>query len=328
MENKSHAFAAGLFTIVLSLVIVATIFWFRRDTTVRVPYDVVTTGAVTGLAANAAVRYRGMPVGRVQRIAFDPARPDDIVIRILVDQATPVTHATEASLGLQGVTGMAFLQLDDRGGPARAGDGGANDEDRRPLVTSMQQVAVIPMHAGMFEELQHRGEALLGQMEVLTASLGKLTDADARRQYLATAASIQHAADGIGQLAQRAAPAVDRLPQTLAQLDRTLASTNRLVTDLNRPDGPLLGNLNRIGRVAEHAGTTLDEMSARVGYETLPRVDALADDVRTASRSIARVADTVGDHPRSLLFGAPAAAPGPGEPGFAWPAAGTERESK
>ncbi|MGI4860125.1 MAG: MlaD family protein [Janthinobacterium lividum] len=327
MENKSHAFAAGLFTIVLSLVIVATIFWFRRDTTVRVPYDVVTTGAVTGLAANAAVRYRGMPVGRVQRIAFDPVRPGDIVIRILVDQATPVTHATEASLGLQGVTGMAFLQLDERGGSDRTHPG-ASDDDRRPLVTSARQVAVIPMHAGMFEELQHRGEALLGQMEVLTASLGKLTDAAARRQYLATAASIQHAADGIGQLAQRAAPAVDRLPQTLAQLDQTLASTNRLVATLNRPDGPLLGNLNRIGQVAEHASTTLDEMSARVGYETLPRVNALADDVRTASRSIARVADTVNDHPRSLLFGAPAAAPGPGEPGFAWPAASTERESK
>ncbi|MCY0389084.1 MlaD family protein [Robbsia sp. Bb-Pol-6] len=323
MENKSHAFAAGLFTIVLSLVIVATIFWFRRDTTVRVPYDVVTTGAVTGLAANAAVRYRGMPVGRVQRIAFDPARPGDIVIRILVDQATPITHATEASLGLQGVTGMAFLQLDERGGHARPGD-----DDRRPLATSARQVAVIPMHAGVFEQLQHRGEALLGQMEALTASLGKLTDADARRQYLATAASIQHAADGIGQLARRAGPAVDRLPRTLAQLDQTLASTNRLVANLNRPDGPLIGNLNRIGRVAEHASATLDDMSARVAYETLPRVDALADDVRTASRSIARVADTVGDHPRSLLFGAPAAAPGPGEPGFAWPAAGTERESK
>lgn len=310
MENKSHAFAAGLFTIVLGVVIVAALLWFRRDTTVRVPYDVVTNGSVTGLASGASVRYRGLPIGRVMRIAFDQKHPGDIVIRIQVNQNAPITHSTEASLGLQGVTGMAFLQLEEHG------------TDSRPLATSDDAVAVIPMRAGLLEQLQHRGEALLSQIEVLTSRLDKFADDDSRRQLLATASSIQHAADGINTLAQRASPVVAQLPQTLSQLNRTLASTNRLVGTLNDPNGPLILNLNRIGTAASQAGEAMTEISARVSYDTLPRVNGMADDVRAATRSVTRAADLVSDHPTSFLFGAPAPAPGPGEAGFIWPASG------
>jgi phospholipid/cholesterol/gamma-HCH transport system substrate-binding protein len=308
MENKSHAFAAGLFAIVLTLAIVATVMWFRRDTTVRVPYDVVTHGSVTGLGVNAPVRYRGLPVGRVSTLGFDPAKPEDIVVRILVNETTPITRSTEASMGLQGVTGTAFLQLDEHG------------NDRTRLVTSDDHVARIPMRAGMLEQLQHRGDALIGQIESLTASLQRFTDDDSRKQFLATANSIQRAADGVNALTARAGPAVDQLPHTLQELDRTLASTNQLVSNLNRPDGPFIGTLNRIGSVADRASATLDDVATRVSYDTLPRVNALSDDVRTATRSVTRAADTISQHPRSLLFGAPSAPPGPGEPGFSWPA--------
>jgi len=308
MENKSHAFATGLFTIILGLVIVAALMWFRRDTTVRVPYDVVTTGAVTGLAPNAAVRYRGLSVGRVAAIGFDDKHAGDIVIRILVNQNAPITHSTEASLGLQGVTGMAFLQLDEHG------------TDERPLATSTDHVARIIMRPGLLEQLQHRGEALMARLDTLTESLNRFADDDSRKQFLATANSIQHAADSISQLAAHATPVVDGLPETMHQLNSTLATTQQLVSNLNRPDGPLLGNLNRIGAAADRTSAALAEISGRVNYDTLPRVDALADDVRAATRSITRAANVVGQHPRSLLFGAPASAPGPGEPGFVWPA--------
>jgi phospholipid/cholesterol/gamma-HCH transport system substrate-binding protein len=308
MENKSHAFAAGLFTILLTCAIVATILWFRRDTTVRVPYDVVTQGSVTGLSANAPVRYRGLPVGRVAKLGFDPDHPENILIRIVVDQSTPITQSTEASLGLQGVTGGAFLQLSEHG------------TDKTPLATSDDHVARIQMRPGLIEQFQQRGDALLSQIQALTSSLQNFAGDDTRRQLMATLGSLQHAADGIDTLAKQAGPVVSQIPGTLQQLDRTLASTNQLVANLNRPDGPMTTNLNRIGEAAERMSTTLNEMSARVSYDTLPRVNALAEDVRTATRSLTRAADTVSDHPRSLLFGAPAAEPGPGEPGFAWPA--------
>jgi phospholipid/cholesterol/gamma-HCH transport system substrate-binding protein len=87
-------------------------------------------------------------------------------------------------------------------------------------------------------------------------------------------------------------------------------------------------NMNKAGDAAERAGRvmnevneSLQEMAARVGYETLPRVNSLADDVGSAARSVDRAAETFNRNPRSVLFGAPQPAPGPGEPGFQWPSA-------
>lgn len=75
MENKSHAFWAGLFTIALTLVIAGAVFWFNVDRTVRIPYDLIARTNVTGLFPDAAVRFRGLDVGKVQSIGFDRTHP-------------------------------------------------------------------------------------------------------------------------------------------------------------------------------------------------------------------------------------------------------------
>src|SRR5215469_8382578 len=115
MENKAHAFWAGAFTLGLLAVIALTVFFFSASHAVRVPYDLISRSSVTGLYPDAAVRYRGLDVGKVQSIMFDPKHPGQIRIRVLVDQRAPMTRSTFGTLALQGVTGIAFVQLDDNG---------------------------------------------------------------------------------------------------------------------------------------------------------------------------------------------------------------------
>jgi phospholipid/cholesterol/gamma-HCH transport system substrate-binding protein len=316
MENKSHAFWAGLFTVALVLAIAAAAFLFNVDRSVRVPYDLIARTNVTGLYPDAAVRFRGLDVGKVQSLKFDPSHSGQIVIRILVDKRAPITHSTFGTLALQGVTGIAFVQLDDTG------------KDQTPLASSDKQVAQMPLHPGLFDQLQKRGDVLLRELERVAADVDDLLSPDMRQQLLATAASLQQAADGVTSLSRQMAPAAGKLPGTVDQLNATLASTNQLITSLNKTNGPLETNLNKVGTAAQQAGdaltemnASLQEMSSRVGYDTLPKVNSLADDVRTAVRSVDRAADTFSDSPRSILFGAPQQAPGPGEAGFSWPAA-------
>ncbi|CAB3678184.1 hypothetical protein R8871_02393 [Paraburkholderia graminis C4D1M] len=315
MENKSHAFWAGLFTIVLLGAIATAAFLFNVDRAVRVPYDLIARTNVTGLFTDAAVRYRGLDVGKVQSIKFDRAHPGQIVIRILVDTHAPITHSTFGSLGFQGVTGIAFIQLDDTG------------RDPSPLASSPKQVAQLPMRPGLLDQLQQRGDVLLKKLEKVTDDVDNLLSQEMVDQLHGTAASIQKAADGVATLTQQMAPAAGKLPATIDKLDRTLVSTNQLITSLNRTDGPFEMNLNKVGTAAQQAGDaltqmngSLQELSARVGYDTLPRVNSLAEDVRSAARSVDRAADTFSTSPRSVFFGAPTAAPGPGEAGFTWPA--------
>ncbi|WP_153101516.1 MlaD family protein [Paraburkholderia hayleyella] len=322
MENKAHAFWAGLFTVALLVAIGLAAFLFNVDRSVRVPYDLIARTNVTGLSVDAAVRYRGLGVGKVQSIRFDREHPGQIVIRIMVDKNTPITQSTFGTLGFQGVTGIAFVQLDDTG------------HDSAPLLSSGQTVAQLPLHPGLFDQLQKRGDVLLSKLEKVAGDVDRLLSDDSQRQLLSTMASLQHAADGVATLTQQMAPAAGKLPATLNQLNQTLASTGQFMSGLNRPDGPFTVNLNKVGTAAEQAGvaltsmdSALQDLSGRVGYETLPRFNGMAQDVRAAARSLNHAADTFSANPNSVLFGAPRAIPGPGEPGFTWPAGAPERPS-
>jgi phospholipid/cholesterol/gamma-HCH transport system substrate-binding protein len=318
MENKSHAFWAGLFAIGLTLAIGFAVFWFNLDRAVRVPYDLISRSAVTGLTTDAAVRYRGLDVGKVQTIRFDRTHPGQIIIRILVDKNAPITHSTFGSLALQGVTGLAFVQLDDTGA------------DLTPMRSSAKHVAQLPMRPGLFEQLQERGGVLLNELESVATRANSTLSPEMQAQLMASMASIQHAADAVTQLAHDTGPAAKALPGTLAQLKQTLASANVLFTSLNAPHGPLYSNLDKLGLAAERAGlavsqmdASLESMSTRLEYETMPRANALSEDVGAAARSINQAAAVFSTSPNSVLFGVGPAAPGPGEAGFTWPAAAT-----
>ncbi|WP_322051126.1 MlaD family protein [Paraburkholderia bannensis] len=319
MENKPHAFWAGLFTIGLLAAIALAVFFFSADHKVRVPYDLISHSSVTGLYPDAAVRYRGIDVGKVQSIQFDAKHPGQIRIRVLIDQKAPMTRSTFGTLALQGVTGIAFVQLDD------------NNLDLSPLPTSDKQVAEIPLRPGLLDQLQRRGDALLRKLDSIASDVDQMLSEDNRKQIMNTVATMQQAASSVNVLAQQLQPTTQRLPGAVEDLQKTLKSTNQLITMVNRPDGPFQMNLNKAGTAAQQAGQALtsmnesiQELSARVGYDTLPRVDSLTDDVRSAMRSVDRAAGTFTTSPRSLLFGgAPLPEPGPGEPGFSWPAGTT-----
>jgi phospholipid/cholesterol/gamma-HCH transport system substrate-binding protein len=318
MENKSHAFWAGLFTIGLAIAIALTVFWFNIDRSVRIPYDLIARTNVTGLYIDAAVRYRGLDVGKVQSIHFDRQHPGQIVIRILVDKSAPITRSTYGSLGFQGVTGIAFVQLEDNG------------RDLSPFPSTSKEVAQIPMRPGLLDQLQERGDVLMRELESVAQHADNMMSDDMREQLKAALASLQGAADSVAVLAKAAAPIASKLPGTLDQLDSTLASTNALISQVNGQNGPLVTNLNKIGAAADRAGAALStmdaalqDMAARVNDETLPRVDALTTEIGGAARSVDRAADLFSTSPKSVLFGVPAPAPGPGEAGYAWPKADT-----
>lgn len=284
MENNAHAFWAGLFTIVLLCAGVAAVVWFNLDATVRVPYELVTRHHVTGLSPDAAVRYRGLDVGKVQTIHFDPAHPGVIVIRILVAADAPMTKSTYGSLSFQGVTGLAFIQLDDTG------------RDPAPLHSSVQAVAQLPLRPSILEQFQQRGDALLAQMETVVTNVNALLSEDMRKQVAATVGSVQQAAGNIEILSKQLSPATAQLPETMRRLDHALLSVDNL-------------------------SQTFTNLGERVRDDTLPGVDRLAARVGDTSRTLQNVAADLGRHPRRILFGSPGLPPGPGEPGFVWPQA-------
>ncbi|MBR6976371.1 MAG: MCE family protein, partial [Ottowia sp.] len=135
MESKSHALAAGAFVLVVFGLLIALAAWLMRDDADTVEYEMATFDAVTGLQEQASVRYKGVTVGKVTDITF--SQEGEVLVRLAISPDTPITKSTYATLNLQGVTGLSFVQLND------------HEEDRTPLAAGPNGVPRIPLHPGL-----------------------------------------------------------------------------------------------------------------------------------------------------------------------------------
>ena len=110
MENKAHAIAAGLFALLLGLALAASVAWFQGDRTERTHYTVVSRSGVPGLNLKAPVKLRGVEVGYVDSIAFDPQDPRQILVGIAVDAAAPVGWSGGPSSGTCGLFSSGLVR--------------------------------------------------------------------------------------------------------------------------------------------------------------------------------------------------------------------------
>ncbi|MDY7508322.1 MlaD family protein [Ralstonia wenshanensis] len=316
MENKAHAFLAGLFTIGLVIFIGLAVMWFNRDQTVRVPYDVVTRSTVNGLNPQASVKYRGLDVGKVDSIRFDDKVPGQIVVRVLVDKDAPITTTTYGRLAYQGVTGLAYVQLDDRGF-----DNSQHVPSPVRLATSQKDPARIRMEAGFLDELDKRGDQMLSKLDQTLNSLSIMFDDEHRQQVTASLQSFQKTMDAYSTLAQQAEPTMRRLPKIADNLDSTLVATRKLTQSLSDPKGPLMTTLSGAGTDLTAATQSMQSAANVLTYETLPQLNGFAREARQAVRGFDHAVTDFNARPQSVLFGPAPGVPGPGETGFTAPAA-------
>lgn len=314
MENKSHALMAGLFTITLLAATVLLALWFNQDRVDRVPYEMATRLSIPGLNPQAAVRYRGLDVGKVDDIRFNPQVPGEILVQISVNPDTPITQSTYGTLGYQGVTGIAFMQLDDDGSkPVR-------------LPSDKNHLARIEIRPSLLDKIQTRSAAILEHMEQVTERFNILLAPANQKSMIAAFDNVSKTAQEFESIPKQLNPTLDRLPAMTAQMEQALASVstvsqratvfadnlNVLTSKLQAPDGAL----TKITSSAEQLST----LAGNVEQDALPRVNLLTSEARSSVRALNRTLDKFNQQPQSILFGAPDPSPGPGEAGFIAPA--------
>lgn len=305
MENRSHALLAGLFTLLLGLAALASIWWFGGRHEATKEYTVVTRQNVTGLSLQGQVRYRGIRVGKVQSIELDPQDVRNILVRINVDRAVPVTRGTTAKLGYQGITGIAHILLEDRGA------------DATPLVGGEGESPRIAMQSSLIEELSDAGTATLRQARDLLTSANQVLDAE-NRQHLTNILANLDATTGntnaaTRQLRQLLAPENVRLLQaTLARAEQAAGEAAPALVEARRL-------LVRLQSVSEKLDQLIGDPSPGGVGALAPRLNELGSELSASSRQLNRVLQMLEESPQSLIFGVPQAAPGPGEAGFVPP---------
>lgn len=309
MENRAYALITGIFTILLSVAIVLSFIWFRGDNKIFSKYLVVSKFPVNGLNRQAPVRFRGVEIGKVDDISIDRQDTQNILVRVSIDESVPITHGTFAQIGYQGLTGIAYIVLDDDG------------SNTQPLRTDDGNLARLEVRGNVFDDLAQSSKALLQQASDLLDRLNKVAS-DGNQTRIENAlvnlekasAELQPALQAIPQLTEQAKKFLGEdnqksLHNSLANLEKATGSVAPIVDDSRK----VLANIHQLSAKLDKLST---ELSRDITESTLPSVNQLVDQLGQDSQDFHRLVQQLEREPQSLVFGRKPPQPGPGEPGF------------
>ena len=318
MENKAHAFAAGAFVLVVTALLALLAVWLTRDNTQRDLYEMSTSETISGLQPQAPVRFRGVPVGKVELIGFDEKVKGNVLVRVSIDRSAPVTKSAYATVASQGVTGLGFIQLDDEG------------ESAERLVPNDDDPPRIPIKPGGIDKLLKQSEVIFNQVEQASAKLNQLLGEDTQKRVAIALDNVSQAASGVNQLTTSMSTILNaQLGPNRVNFPAFVKNADATVTSLRRTSEQANASVAEIGNAARRLnekGGAIDKLteggaSLSAGVQTfsaatLPKVGEVADETARTMRQLRSTVSAVDDNPQSLIFGNGPVMPGPGEAGF------------
>ncbi len=153
MERDAKYATLAVFALACILAAVAFVWWYsgRGDRRDFVNYEIYFQGTVSGLSKGSPVRYLGVDVGRVTALNIDKLDAGRVKVIAEIDSTAPISGATLAKLGLLGLTGLLYIDLQQD--PEIPANRPLQDGARHP---------VIPSRKGTIEASAERLPEILG----------------------------------------------------------------------------------------------------------------------------------------------------------------------
>jgi phospholipid/cholesterol/gamma-HCH transport system substrate-binding protein len=305
MENRAYALMVGLFVICLGTAAVIALWWVSGGGQDMRKYMIVSDRSVTGLNSQAAVRYRGVRVGKVIDVDLQDSR--EVFITIRIESDVPITRATRAKIGTQGLTGMGFIQLDDDGSDASP-----------PLAGFKGGPPIIPMHQGLMDQATEGAQEIITRLRKTSERMEQVLSAENVTRINATLKNLAASSANLERaLNQTAGLAADMRRFSSPENAERLAQTLEQIQGMSKQLSPAVDEFRKAVARVEAAGSRIDRLGGDVQSaltaDTLPRFNQLVLDLQTNSQQLSRVLDDVERSPQQLLLGKRLQTPGPGE---------------
>lgn len=266
--RASYLLVGGVVLAILAALAAFSVWLVQADVDRGVArYEIVFAGSVSGLQVSGQVLYRGIPVGRVADIRIDPDNVEQVLVVVEIDEETPIKQDTVATLEMQGVTGLAYVQLQ---GGTQASAILAGESDRPPR---------IPSEPSALEQVFQSTPELLAQALGVAGRLSRLLD---QRNLDAIASTLTNLQTFSTMLAERS-DSIDALlvgaGAAAGRIDGMTAEFALLTTELRQLTAQLG---ERVDGVADDTGATLAELrdASTTLTEVVENMDGLVRELR------------------------------------------------
>lgn len=305
METRAHHLLIGSFVLIAMMGLAAFAIWVAKvdiDSD-YVEYDIYFQGSVAGLYKDGTVFYLGIPIGKITKIALAPNDPREVQITIRVRDEVPVLEGSRAVLEVQGLTGIAYIEL-------RGGEPGSP-----PLLPKDgQDRAVILTEFSPFQELLQETPNLVNETILTVASIRRVFNEE-------NAKNIDEILSNASTLSADLVVATGKLDYTIGEINAMLDKVDEasLAVDDFATTGKAFFDENSEDLVAEFKATTQSatKLLTRIdglvaanedaisGFTngTLPEVSRMVQDLRHASQALEAITRKLEENPSAFLLG-------------------------
>ena len=305
METRAHHLLIGSFVLIAMIGLAIFTIWVARvdiDADYE-EYDIYFQGSVAGLYEDGTVFYLGIPVGKITEIALAPDDPREVQVTIRVRSSVPVLEGSRAVLEVQGLTGVAYIELQG-GEPGSAPLLPKGDDPRAVILTEFSPL----------QELLQETPNLVNEAILTVASIRRVFNEE-------NAKNIDDILNNVNTLSADLIVATNKLDYTIAEVNAMLDKVDEasLAVDDFASTGQAFFDDNGDLLVAEFKATTqsatklLNRIDGLVaanenaisGFSnsTLPEVSKMVQDLRRAAQALDSITRKLEENPSGFLLG-------------------------
>lgn len=307
MSSKKEQAWVGLFVLVASALLIATVFalsgaFDRGGISYRTYFK-----DVAGLEAGATVRVGGMKAGRIEQLNIDPQDPTRIEVLFKVNPGAQVKTDSLAKITSLGALGENYLEITLGSADSPAAPDGAIIPSREFFgiaqlseTLSAMDPKVQQLLAGLNDRVAELRETIARVNDLIndqnraniSASLGNVRGMleENRPKIRQTLANIETASAKID-------PLLDDFGKTVKQADEALARIDSMLAE-NRED--IRGAIADLRRALTSTNNLIQQVDRTFLYNA-ENIDEILENIRLATENLKQFTDTIRARPASLI---------------------------
>jgi phospholipid/cholesterol/gamma-HCH transport system substrate-binding protein len=300
MDRDANYVAVGAFVLLVIAMAVSFVLWYtnQQDKRIYLRYEIYFPGTVSGLTPGSPVRYLGVDVGKVARILIDPQQRNRVLVIADIEATAPIDGRTRASLSLQGITGLLFIDLKQDGNSTVPG------------------VLADGLHYPIIRSAPSDFDVLLSNLPALTTHLVELADRlnqvfsdENVRAFKATLDNARLASEhlpatlrDVRELVADARNATQEVKGAAAGLreieEHTAPDLETAVANLRH----LSDNLSKTSDRLERFVADNEPVVTRFTHQSLPEFEQLLRESRQAARDFRDLSRSLKQNPSQLIY--------------------------
>ncbi len=303
MNNSKQYVIIGAFVIfsLTAMIVIGIWLAFGLDDTKYNTYLAVFNESVDGLQLNSDVKFNGVSVGKVSAININKKNPSSVDVELQIQEGTPITTSTYATLMSQGITGLSYV--------------GLQTKYRRPPIQLLTPTSSPP-----YTEIVTKPSILSNitqQIEKVSTDIGDISNSVAKIVNNENSQKVNDIITNFANITQTIANNDKNIQQSFDNLNKILAN----VSDSSDQFNEMVGNINDTAKSVSIVGEQVALIAKSVQFQTLqglnqviiPELATTINGINESTTKLNQLLDALNRNPSILVTGELPPEPGPGE---------------